>query len=132
MKWISEIAFVSQPYFGTWPKMGYTKEPVIHTASHIDRIQRGEGGLAIGGVSFAGTRGIRAVQVRADQGPWMAATLERALSPYTWTRWYVQLPVGHAAQLEARAQDGSGRWQEAVEGPLFPDGVTGPTIRRLS
>jgi DMSO/TMAO reductase YedYZ molybdopterin-dependent catalytic subunit len=131
VKWISEIAFVSKPYFGTWPRMGYTKEPAVHIASHIDRVRQTPEGWNVGGVSFAGTRGIQAVEVRAGQGPWVSATLDRPLSPFTWTRWWAVLPAGPAAQIEARAMDGNGHWQESQEGPLFPNGVTGPTIRRL-
>ena len=131
VKWISEIAFVSKPYFGTWPKLGYTKEPVVHTASHIDRIQNTGATIRAGGVSFAGTRGIAGVRVRADRGPWVDATLEARLSPFCWTRWVAELPVNQARQIEAQALDGEGRWQESVEGPLFPDGVTGPTIRSV-
>ncbi len=131
VKWISEIAFVSRPYFGTWPKLGYTKEPAVHTASHFDRVLPGPGGWQAGGVSFAGMRGIERVQVRADAGPWVNATLDQPLSTYTWTRWYAKLPVSSAAQLEARAMDGMGRWQESIPGPLFPNGVTGPTVRSM-
>ena len=131
VKWISEIAFVSRPYFGTWPKLGYTREPVIHIASHIDRIQKLGDSWKIAGVSFAGTRGIQAVDVRADEGPWIPAELEAPLSAYTWTRWIATVPGSAAKQIEARAQDSQGRWQESSEGPLFPDGVTGPTVRRL-
>ena len=131
VKWISEIAFVRTPYFGTWPKLGYTKEPAVHTASHIDKIQNTGTSLKAGGVSFAGTRGIKAVRVRADQGPWVDATLDEKLSPFCWTRWAVELPATHARQIEAQALDGEGNWQEPVEGPLFPNGVTGPTIRSI-
>ena len=132
VKWISELAFVSKPYIGTWPKLGYTKEPVVHTSSHIDRVERGQGRIRCGGASFAGNRGIRAVQVRADHGPWMDATLEPVLSEYTLTRWVVQLPVAGAELIEARAQDGLGAWQSSVETPLFPNGVDGPSIRSVS
>jgi DMSO/TMAO reductase YedYZ molybdopterin-dependent catalytic subunit len=131
VKWISEIAFVTKPYFGTWPRMGYTKEPAVHIASHIDRVRQTPEGWTIGGVSFAGTRGIQAVEVRAGQGPWIAATLDRPLSRFTWTRWFAVVPAGPATQIESRAMDGGGHWQESQEGPLFPDGVTGPTVRRL-
>ena len=127
VKWISEIAFVDGPYFGTWPKMGYTKEPVVHIASHIDRIA----GARVGGVSFAGVRGIRRVMVRADEGAWVDAVIEAPLAPFTWSRWCAVLPKIPGKQVEARAQDGEGNWQEAVEGPLFPSGVTGPTVRRV-
>ena len=131
VKWISEIAFVSRPYVGTWPKLGYTKEPVVHTASHFDRVLPAPGGLRVGGVSFAGTRGIERVQIRADGGPWVDASLDQPLSPYTWTRWWAKLPVNSGARVEARALDRTGRWQESIPGPLFPNGVTGPTIRSI-
>jgi DMSO/TMAO reductase YedYZ molybdopterin-dependent catalytic subunit len=132
VKWISEIRFTATPYFGTWPKMGYTKEPVIHTCSHIDRILRSEGGLLVGGVSFAGSRGIRAVRLRADGGEWTPAELEKPLSDYTWTRWRALIPVRTATTVEAQAQDGQGNWQAGQETPLFPNGVAGPTVRRVS
>jgi DMSO/TMAO reductase YedYZ molybdopterin-dependent catalytic subunit len=133
VKWISEIAFVSKPYYGTWPKLGYTKQPLIHTASHIDRVRKENGEIQVGGVSFAGVHSIQNVQLRADQGPWQEAELEKPLSPYTWTRWVCTLPSPPATAkvIEARAQDDQGRWQESAIGSLFPDGLTGPTIRRL-
>jgi hypothetical protein len=111
--------------------MGYTKDPVVHTASHIDRVMNSGAALAVGGVSFAGDRGIRRVIVRADGGDWVEAELEAPLSPYTWTRWRATLPVQAAKQVEARAMDGLGNWQDPQEGPLFPDGVRGPTVKRL-
>ena len=129
VKWISEIRFVRQPYYGIWPKLGYTRQPLIHTASHIDRIRRSGNTL---GVSFAGIRGIRGVVLRVGDGLWQKATLEPPLSPYTWTRWYGDLPIDNATTVEARALDGAGNWRESAEGPLFPNGVTGPTIRNIS
>jgi len=55
------------------------------------------------------------------------------LSLYSWTRWMVELDAPSGASLvEARAQDGNGAWQLDVETPLFPGGVGGPTVRKLS
>ncbi|MDQ6759117.1 MAG: oxidoreductase, partial [Acidobacteriota bacterium] len=107
------------------------KEPVVHTASHFDRVLPSPAGLQAGGVSFAGIRGIERVEVRADAGPWVTATLDQPLSPYTWTRWWARLPVDSATQVEARALDRTGRWQESIPGPLFPNGVSGPTVRSI-
>lgn len=133
VKWISEIAFVEKPYFGTWPKMGYTKEPLIHTASHVDHYTRAEDRLRVGGVSFAGVRGIKAVQVRLDNGSWVDAALEPPLSGFTLTRWIAELPAAAAGStLQVRAQDGTGEWQSERETPLFPDGVDGPTKIKLT
>lgn len=132
VKWLREIRLVTRPYFGTWPKMGYTKEPVVHTGSYIDRVRRAGDRLRLGGVAFAGIRGVRRVEVRADDGPWVEAQLETPMARYTWTRWKAELHAPRAAFVQARAQDGDGRWQAEQEKPLFPDGVSGPTIRRIS
>jgi DMSO/TMAO reductase YedYZ molybdopterin-dependent catalytic subunit len=128
VKWIREIRFVTQPYYGTWQRLGYTKEPLIHICSHIDRVRRHGPLVEFGGVSFAGTRGVKAVRVRANDGSWQAARLEPALSPYTWTRWAAQLPAAEGSTLEANAQDSSGAWQELADGNPFPTGMSGPTI----
>ncbi len=128
VKWIREIRFVTKPYYGTWQRLGYTKEPVIHICSHIDHIRRDGALVEFGGVSFAGTRPIKAVRVRANQGPWQPARIEPALSPYTWTRWAAQIPASEGSVIEANAQDITGAWQELSEAGPFPDGMSGPTI----
>ncbi len=128
VKWLREIRFVTKPYYGTWQRLGYTKEPVIHICSHIDRVRVAGPLVEFGGVSFAGSRSIKAVRVRANQGPWQPARLEPALSPYTWTRWSAQLPAADGAILEANAQDITGAWQDLKEAGPFPSGVSGPTI----
>lgn len=131
VKWIQEIQFRRIPYFGTWAKLGFTKDPLHQIASHIDKMRLMPNGLLVGGIAFAGTRAIRRVRVRADQGPWVDATLEPPLSPYTLTRWYALLPATRQAIVQAQAQDVSGRWQEEEESPLYPEGVKGPTRRRF-
>jgi len=142
IKWIDEIRFSSQPYVGTWPKLGFTKEPIIHTASFVDRIVRDGDKAKVGGVSFAGVRGVNRVQLRAGSGEsgsgesgsgeWIDAELESPISPFTLTRWKSELALPAGAEiLEARAMDGEGNWQGIVEKPLFPDGVSGPTTKRI-
>ncbi|MDX1980210.1 MAG: molybdopterin-dependent oxidoreductase [Bryobacteraceae bacterium] len=131
VKWISSIRFVRKPYLGTWPKMGYRKEALIHTCSSIGRVQTHAEGLVATGVAFAGDRGIRAVRLRADGGAWVDAALESPLSPHTWTRWRCVIPVRSAQLIEARAQDGAGNWQADKETPLFPGGVEGPTVIKV-
>ena len=128
VKWLGEIRFVSTPYYGTWQRLGYTKEPLIHICSHIDHMRRDGSMLHFGGVSFAGTRGIQAVRVRANHGGWVPATLEPAISPYTWTRWVAQVPAAPESIIEANAQDKTGAWQELSPENPFPNGPAGPTI----
>ncbi len=128
VKWLREIRFVSRPYYGTWQRLGYTTEPVIHIASHIDHMKRDGKLLEFGGVSFAGTRGIRDVRVRANGGSWQQARTEPPLSPYSWTRWVAQFQAPEGAVIEANAQDQFGQWQELTEGNPFPNGPSGPTV----
>jgi DMSO/TMAO reductase YedYZ molybdopterin-dependent catalytic subunit len=128
VKWLGEIRLVSKPYYGTWQRLGYTKEPLIHIASHVDHLRRDGSYLQFGGVSFAGTRCIEAVRVRANGGPWQAARLEPALSPFTWTRWIAQLQTPAESRIEVNAQDETGAWQELAPGNPFPNGPSGPTI----
>jgi DMSO/TMAO reductase YedYZ molybdopterin-dependent catalytic subunit len=132
VKWMTEIRLCTKPYFGTWPQMGYTKEPVVHTMSYVDRVRREGGVVLAGGIAFAGLRGVDRVEVRAGGGVWSPAELEAPLSPYTWTRWKVRLAAGEAKTLEVRALARDGRWQAVKEKPLFPDGVAGPTIKKLT
>lgn len=128
VKWIHEIRFVRKPYVGTWQRLGYTTEPVIHIGSHIDRLRRDGPIVEFGGVSFAGSRGIKSVRVRANNGPWESARLEPVLSAWTWTRWVAQLRAGRGARIEANAQDERGAWQELAALNPFPNGPAGPTI----
>lgn len=133
VKWIGELRFVSEPFYGTWPKLGYTKEPRVHAVCYIDKMRKSGEFVEAGGIAMAGDRGVQRVEVRLDQQAWIPASIEPPLSGETWVRWKVRVPyVAGAAQIEARAQDGEGRWQAAEESALFPDGVKGPTIRRLS
>lgn len=133
IKWLKEIRFVSEPYEGTYQKMGYTREAVTHTMCSIDNLRIEQGQVLLGGVAFAGSRGIRKVQVRVDEGEWLDAELEPALSPYSWVRYRATLPANDGANVvQARAMDGSGAWQSDREIPMFPGGVAGPTVRKLS
>ena len=136
VKWIGEIRFVSRPYDGTWQRLGYTRDPRIHTSSHIDRMKRVDGRVRFGGVSFAGTRSIRSVRVRAHTNgvtcAWAPAAIEAPLSPFTWTRWVAEIDAPAGSILEANAQDGGGAWQELSEGNPFPTGLTGPTLARVN
>lgn len=128
VKWLREIRFVTKPYYGTWQRLGYTNDPVIQIASHVDRMRRDGRAVEVGGVSFAGSRGIKAVRVRASGGPWQEARLEPALSPYTWTRWVAKVDAGTGVAIEANAQDCCGVWQALTPGDPFPNGPSGPTI----
>jgi hypothetical protein len=80
----------------------------------------------VAGVAWAQHRGIAAVEVRADDGPWMAAELSVEDTRDTWRQWLVHWdaePGDH--RLQARATDRTGAVQPAELAPPFPDGATG-------
>jgi hypothetical protein len=87
----------------------------------------GNGYQRIGGLAFAGARGIAGVEVSADDGrTWTAATLAPALSTMSWVLWTSDwLPQGPTQTLAVRATDGSGAPQPTQVAPSLPDGVSG-------
>ena len=84
------------------------------------------GRTAIGGVAWAQHRGIDAVEVRIDDGPWLAARLAAVDTVDTWRQWTFdwEAPPGRH-RLEVRATDGDGIIQDEVRREPFPDGATG-------
>lgn len=132
VQWLAEIEVVWDDFKGYYQRKGWSDEAVIKTSSHIDL--PGHGGVVKGretimqGYAFAGTRGIRRVEVSTDGGEsWRDATLEAELSPYAWRFWTYrwELPAPGRYDLAVRATDGTGRLQVTEEQPAFPDGAVG-------
>jgi len=100
----------------------------------MNRIDRPRGHLAlghtveIGGIAFAGNRGIQKVEVSVDNGvTWHQATLDPALSQDSWVLWswkWTPLLPGQYT-LVARATDGTGEVQTSRKQGTVPNGATG-------
>ena len=129
IKWVTHLELVDHSFKGTWQELGWTEAATVHTTARIDLARREGGGLLVAGVAFAGRRGIRAVQVRVDGGPWIVASLHTPpISPLTWLQWRTTLPLPAGARtlrVEARALDGIGAWQEQRQSDIYPAGATG-------
>jgi len=132
VQWLTEIEVVGQDYKGYYQQKGWSDEAIVKTSSHIDL--PGHGGVIKGhdalvqGYAFAGTRGIRQVEVSVDGGEtWNVADLEPELSPYAWRFWKYRWdrPKPGRYTLSARAMDGTGRLQFTEEQAAFPDGAVG-------
>ena len=68
----------------------------------------------LGGIAYAGSRGVSKVEVRMDNAEWHAAELRNPLSPTTWVLWRAKLAVPQGDHVFAvRAFDGQGRPQNA-------------------
>jgi DMSO/TMAO reductase YedYZ molybdopterin-dependent catalytic subunit len=133
VKWVTKLEFVDYDYQGFWEEAGWSDKAVIQTMSRIDaplsgaRVGTAES-VTIGGIAFAGDRGISEVQVSTDGGKmWNKVRVKEALSPYSWSLWaYDWAPPGSGTYTTlVRAIDGHGTLQtQTVRQPL-PDGATG-------
>ncbi len=126
-KWIVELEAVSEDYLGYWEKRRWSDAAWVKTTSVIDTAEDAEpGALAVGGIAYAGARGIRKVEVRADDGEWVEAELKPPLSGLTWVLWRAHVTVTPGRRrLTVRATDGEGALQiERVAQPI-PEGATG-------
>jgi hypothetical protein len=83
--------------------------------------------IPVGGIAYAGARGISKVEVQVDDGPWQAAELrDPALSPLTWVQWrYPWKSASGRHTFRVRAYDGAGHLQQLRSEPPHPDGATG-------
>jgi DMSO/TMAO reductase YedYZ molybdopterin-dependent catalytic subunit len=84
----------------------------------------------VGGIAFAGTRGISKVQVSLDNGlTWKDASIKEPLSPYSWVMWAAELNIPTEQKKEykltVRATDKVGNVQTSAIREPFPDGSTG-------
>ena len=130
-KWIRRIDLVDQARPGYWVERGWSATAIPHTTSVIDTIRATGAGdqrrLSVGGIAYAGARGISKVEVQIDDGPWRPAQLRTPpLGPLTWVQWRLDgtyTPGRHTVRV--RAYDGTGAPQEVAVQPPHPSGATG-------
>lgn len=129
-KWVEEIEVVGFDYKGYWERRGWSDVAVVRTESRIDTAGRPTAGQAtwIGGVAWAGTRGISRVEVSVDDGrTWAQAMVHPPLSPLAWPQWAYRWTPGRPGiyRVMCRAVDGEGRVQDRTERPPHPSGASG-------
>jgi DMSO/TMAO reductase YedYZ molybdopterin-dependent catalytic subunit len=114
-----------------WTQHGWSAKGPIKTESRIDVPRSGQdvatGPVTFGGVAWAQNRGVRAVEVRIDEGDWQPADLGASYSNDTWRlwsfNWQATQPGLHT--ITVRATDNTGAVQTADEADPVPDGATG-------
>ena len=137
-KWITDIEVTTyaanQAY---WAQRGWSAQAPVKTESRID-VPTGQGPIkagrtAIAGVAWAQHKGIDAVEVRVDRGPWQRATLAAVPGIDTWRQWVMHwnATAGNHV-IEARATDKTGYTQTPVEVPTVPNGATGYPIVQVN
>lgn len=128
VKWLERIEVVNGDFQGFWQQRGWSQSAIVLTTSVVDTRQATRAGdlAVIGGIAFAGSRGIQRVEVQIDGGSWQAATLEPAASPLQWRRWRYAWPAAPGRyQVRVRAVDGTGALQSATLAPPHPNGASG-------
>jgi DMSO/TMAO reductase YedYZ molybdopterin-dependent catalytic subunit len=133
VKWITRIDAVNEDFQGYWQERQWSDVATVVTMSRIDIPKRGYKAalgetVPIGGVAFAGDRGISKVEVSVDAGQtWHEAQLSDVPSTRTWRLWrYDHLAVRTGIHnVLVRATDGDGIPQDSEERDPLPDGATG-------
>jgi DMSO/TMAO reductase YedYZ molybdopterin-dependent catalytic subunit len=116
---------------GYWTPLGWSARGPIKTESRIDVPRSGadvaQGPVTFGGVAWAQNRGVRAVEVRIDEGDWEPADLGANYANDTWRLWsfpwQATQPGSHT--ISVRATDNTGAVQTADLADPVPDGATG-------
>lgn len=132
-KWITgiEVTDVDQP--GYWVERNWDKVARIKATSVIDTVAvdnmgavNGQQVIPVGGIAFAGARGIGRVEVRVDGGEWQPAQLRAPLSETTWVIWRYEWPFTEGDHLfEVRCTEADGTPQIEESHPARPDGSSG-------
>jgi DMSO/TMAO reductase YedYZ molybdopterin-dependent catalytic subunit len=130
-KWLTEIELTTWDSFdGYWVPRGWAKEGPIKTQSRIERPRHNSsidaGSYTLGGVAWAPTRGITAVEVQIDDGPWVQAELAESLDDKSWRLWKLDIDAEagpHTARV--RATDGAGYTQTSERVNPRPNGAEG-------
>ncbi|MGW3942637.1 molybdopterin-dependent oxidoreductase [Streptomyces phaeochromogenes] len=130
-KWLTELELSSFSDFSAyWVRRDYAALAPVKTQSRIDtptagrRLERGP--VTVAGVAWAQHRGVGAVEVRVDDGPWQQAMLAAVPSVDTWRQWswpWQATPGKH--RLQVRAIDHTGQVQTGQAHKPLPDGATG-------
>jgi DMSO/TMAO reductase YedYZ molybdopterin-dependent catalytic subunit len=130
-KWVTDIEVTT---FATadayWAQRGWSQQAPIKTESRIDvptgNTTLSPGRTPVAGVAWAQHKGIAAVEVRVDGGPWQQAQLAAVPDIDTWRQWVWEWDATLGTHvLEARATDATGYTQTAVQAQPVPNGASG-------
>ncbi len=130
-KWITQITAIDEEGSGYWVERGWSKTAHPHIISVIDTIAKDERGpdnrIPIGGIAWAGDRGIQKVELQFNDGDWIPAVLRvPALSPLTWVQWRYDWDAQPGKyEIRVRATDETGAMQIEEESGVRPNGATG-------
>ena len=130
-KWVTDIELTRfDRRTAYWTTYGWAPRAPVRLQSRIDVPQPGvalqAGPMQLAGVAWHPFTGIAGVEVRVDEGPWLAAELAAAIGIDTWVQWHLpwEATAGHHT-LAVRAIGADGEVQTAARQGGIPDGATG-------
>ena len=137
-KWITGMEVISEYEPGYWVARDWDEVARVKATSVIDTVAvhdlevvDGQGFIPVGGIAFAGARGVSGVEVRVDGGPWQEARLRSPLSETTWVIWRYEWPFQEGEHtFEVRCAEASGAPQIEESKGNRPDGASGIHKRR--
>lgn len=132
-KWITGLELIEFFEEGYWVRRGWDEVARVNVTSVIDTVavrdtyeQNGRMFVPIGGIAYAGARGILNVEVRVDNGEWAQARLRTPLSDTTWVIWRYDWAFASGQHtFEVRATNGSNTPQVETPRDVRPSGATG-------
>jgi DMSO/TMAO reductase YedYZ molybdopterin-dependent catalytic subunit len=136
-KWIIRMEVTDTPNPGFWGERGWESRAIPKTTSVIDtygvdrHVLQDTGIMPLGGIAWAGARGIKKVEIQIDTTPWVDAVLRNpTLSPLTWVQWRYDWKPGPGVRpgvhtVRLRATDGNGNLQDPTPSDPGPEGATG-------
>ena len=133
-KWITGIEVIGEYRPGYWVERDWDAVARVRTTSVIDTVavdshitEGGQKLVPIGGIAFAGVRGISKVEIQVDgEGPWYEAQLREPLSEATWVIWRYDWPFSDGSHtLEVRCVEADGTPQIEDTNSPRPSGATG-------
>ncbi|MFJ6171341.1 molybdopterin-dependent oxidoreductase [Curtobacterium sp. NPDC092190] len=131
-KWVTELEVTRfADAQGYWTPRGWSERGPVKLESRIDTPRGGASltagqQVAVAGVAWQPHTGVKAVQVRIDDGAWQDAMLADSVSADTWRQWvYRWTPDAGSHTIRVRAVSADGQVQTSVERPPAPNGATG-------
>jgi DMSO/TMAO reductase YedYZ molybdopterin-dependent catalytic subunit len=132
-KWITGIEVTAEYVPGYWVERDWDEVARVKATSVIDTVAvhdlevvDGQGYIPVGGIAFAGARGVSRVEVRVDGGAWEEAKLRSPLSETTWVIWRYEWPFQEGEHtFEVRCAEADGTPQIEENKGNRPDGASG-------
>ncbi len=134
-KWIETVEAVDAWAPGYWVVRSWDREARVKETSVIDTVATNmmiagaassNEKIPVGGIAYAGARGVSKVELQVDGGDWQKAELRKPVSDLTWVLWRFEWPFSSGEHtFTVRCTDKNGDQQITEQQPPHPSGASG-------